>query len=121
MILDCPICNEKRTVLTLSRRTEAGERYYATCAECHLRTKDFASMKQLMNYWFQRDPNYRYIEPEQKKFPEVVRCKYCKWFENVSTVQGISYGECNLNHIGGVYENWYCADGTRRDNDVVND
>ena len=55
MMLDCPKCYEKNTVVLVTEGNEQNPRYHAVCVECQLRTKDFPSMKTLLGYWFQRD------------------------------------------------------------------
>ena len=39
-----------------------------------------------------------------KELPEVIRCKYCKHYEEET-------GICDLYHAHGYAETWYCADG----------
>lgn len=43
-----------------------------------------------------------------KEFPEVIRCKYCKHYEEET-------GICDLYHAHGYAETWFCADGRRRE------
>ena len=52
---------------------------------------------------------------------EVVRCKDCKHWELCDEEDGISYGQCMhplcvIANTVFLNENWYCADGERKEN-----
>ena len=51
---------------------------------------------------------------------EVVRCKDCEYWRNpqVSKYDGLVRGECYHAECGGVWENGYCSDGERRNDEV---
>jgi hypothetical protein len=42
---------------------------------------------------------------------ELVRCKDCKHYDKET-------GRCDLRHVHGRAETWFCADGKRRTNDA---
>lgn len=51
---------------------------------------------------------------------ELVRCKDCKYWHEVDSVEGTTFGECKRPHpiirkSVFLQEGWYCADGERKD------
>lgn len=48
--------------------------------------------------------------------PELIRCKDCKNKEKDGISEGFHY--CNINGLQ-VTDDWYCADGERRDDDAL--
>ena len=55
-----------------------------------------------------------------REFVEVVRCKDCKWWDKVDNIDGVNYGTCErkctaIRKDAFPNENWFCADGERRD------
>lgn len=50
----------------------------------------------------------------------VVRCKDCKWWDKVDNIDGVNYGTCErkctaIRKDAFPNENWFCADGERRE------
>jgi len=48
-----------------------------------------------------------------------VRCRDCKWWDNVDNIDGVNYGTCErkctaIRKDAFLNENWFCADGERR-------
>ena len=55
---------------------------------------------------------------------KVVRCKDCKHWDKVVFIDGVNYGTCErkctaIRQDAFPNENWFCADGERRENDAV--
>lgn len=55
-----------------------------------------------------------------KDYVQIVRCKNCKWWELIDDYYAKGYGECTcpisvIKRSTFLNENWYCADGERKE------
>jgi len=69
------------------------------------------------------DGDVMYACCEAKPVAELVRCKDCKWWDKVDNIDGVNYGTCERKCTAirqDIFpnENWFCADGERRTDDL---
>lgn len=99
------------------------------CENCSIR-KQYAKCFDSHFDW--RDCPYacEYAKERVKEQPEIIRCKECKWWDNL---EGSPYGYCMAMRHAYMSENWeiwirrrykgdfYCADAERSEDRLVNE
>lgn len=85
------------------------------CSKCPARNKDGVCENGLKPYQMcfaiQTAPTVNAVK--------VVRCGECKWWHEIDSVEGTTFGKCMRPHPIN-QEGWYCADGERKDNESEN-
>lgn len=56
----------------------------------------------------------------ENKKQDMVHCKDCKWWDKVDNIDGVNYGTCErkctaIRQDAFPNENWFCADGERKE------
>lgn len=75
---------------------------------------------------FAEPKNVIVVDSNGNELVPIVRCKDCKWWDKVDNIDGVNYGTCErkctaIRKDAFPNENWFCADGKRKEKeDAVN-